>query len=376
MSPTPLSILAALQEHPQALALREHVAQACLNAAARRETQLALGVDAVQTASWPRDEAQTPYGNVRTILEGGAQNAGEWLLLGGALALWVLEQPEVDTALLSNCSWLAAHTGCSVWPFLALQAPPQLWRDVASAVTGWGVAEQLALAAALFDGDEARLRELKSEWSSNTPYPSVLAQLNAGLPTEPLEGELAPPPRRPWVITLQALSGYLLLRWLARAVGRWVLGYRSRTAVILSPSGLELRHMVTLLGKHWHERKQILPLDEIASIERDVRYQGASLYAGLFALVLGTYVGGGLLVDALRVPSGSPSLLGMGLLMIAAGIALDFALTHWSTYRRGRVRLTVHRHRGRGFRLQQLDGERCQRLLQQVVRLRGFEPHS
>ncbi len=374
MSDAVQSLLAALREHPHAAALRESVAQACLTSAARRDTQLALGPGALQASSWPVDEAQTPYGNVRSVLELGAQSAQEWQLLGGALALWVLEQPEVDAALLRNCAWLSAHTGCNVWPFLAREAPPQLWRCVASEVTRWGAAEQLALAVVVSQVDEAHFRELEAGWSTKTHYPAVLACLNAGLAPEPLEGELAPPPRRPWLVILQALSGYLLLRWLARALGRWVLGYRARTALTLSASGLELRHVVTLLGKHWRERQQVLPLSEIASIERDVHYQGASLYAGLFALVLGTYVGGGLLVDALRVPSGSPSLLGMGLLLIASGIALDFALTHWGTFRQGRVRLTVRRHSGRGLRLQQLDGERCQRLLQQVVRLRGFEP--
>lgn len=375
MAATAESARAALREHPHAAALCHAAAHACWSAAARQDVRVALGSEASPVASTPEDAAKTPYGNIHHILERGAQDVDEWLLLGAALASWMLEQPQLSATDLRRCAWLAAYTGCNAWPVLALEAAPELWAEVAAQVSSWAAPEQLALAVALSGLTSEGISELKSSWSDTTPYPTVAACLRAEREPLPLEGELAPPPRRALWVVVQALSGYLFVRWLARGAARWVLGYRSQAALSLSASGLELRHVVTLLGKRWRERRQVVPLSEIASVERDVRYQGVSLYAGLLALVLGTYVGGGLLIDALRVPSGSPSLLGMGLLLIAGGIALDFALSHWGTYRQGRVQLTVRRHHGRGLRLRELDSERCQQLLQELVRFREFEAH-
>ncbi len=141
-----------------------------------------------------------------------------------------------------------------------------------------------------------------------------------------LKGELTAPPRGAVATALVALSGFALVRSGVRLVGRLALGYRRPAQVRLSDRGLEISARSELLGRVLSESETLIPLSNLSSIAREVRFARLGLYAGLLALVAGTYVGVGLLVDGVRVPGGSPSLLGLGLAAIALGIALDYVL--------------------------------------------------
>jgi hypothetical protein len=142
-----------------------------------------------------------------------------------------------------------------------------------------------------------------------------------------LQGELSPPPRGPLATAAMALSGFALVRAGLRLGGRFALAYRQPAALRLSIRGLEISHRTELLGRVLSDGETLIPLSNLSSITREVRFARLGLYAGLLALVVGTYVGMGLLVDGVRVPGGSPSLLGMGLVAIGAGIALDYGLS-------------------------------------------------
>jgi hypothetical protein len=141
-----------------------------------------------------------------------------------------------------------------------------------------------------------------------------------------LEGELAPAPSAAWATVLYALSGIAFVRGAARTAGRLALAYRRPATLRLSARGLQITHRTELLGRVLRDRETLVPLQNVASITREVRYARIGLYAGLIALVVGTYIGAGLLVDGVRVPGGSPSLLGLGLGAIALGIVLDYVL--------------------------------------------------
>ncbi|HEX4339796.1 MAG TPA: hypothetical protein VH062_28000 [Polyangiaceae bacterium] len=146
-------------------------------------------------------------------------------------------------------------------------------------------------------------------------------------PLAELKGELSPPPRGPVGTALITLSGLALVRAGGRLIGRLALGYKRPTALRLSARGLEISSRAELLGRVLSESETLIPLANLSSITREVRFARLGLYAGLLALVLGTYVGTGLLVDGVRVPGGSPSLLGLGLVAIALGIGLDYVLS-------------------------------------------------
>jgi hypothetical protein len=191
--------------------------------------------------------------------------------------------------------------------------------------------------------------------AAEPPAPQELAQPGAHeppaevAPPAPVElaGQIVPAPRSPIVTLLLAVTGLLLVAQVARLVGRLALALKRPARVQLDERGLRIEHRVEMLGRVLADRKTLVPLDNIARVVREVRYPRVGMYAGLLALVIGSYIGLGLLVDGLRVPGGSPSLLGLGLLVIALGLGIDFALTSLSDGVRGRCRLVVEPRKGK-----------------------------
>jgi len=84
-----------------------------------------------------------------------------------------------------------------------------------------------------------------------------------------------------------------------------------------------------------------------------VRYPRIFLYAGLFALAVGSYLGVALFVDGAR--AGSPELLGIGALLVAGGIGLDFLLENAQSGLRGRCRVVLVPRKGRALAVADVD---------------------
>lgn len=193
------------------------------------------------------------------------------------------------------------------------------------------------------------------------------------LPDSParLSGELTSPPGSPAVTVLSVLSGVALVRGALRVAGRLAFAYRRPAELRLSDRGVEISHRTELLGRVLEDAETVIPLSNVARISREVRYARLGLYAGLFALVLGTYVGAGLLIDGSRVPGGSPSLLGFGLAAIALGIVLDYALAVLWDVVRQTCRLVVVPQRGRPLCIQGLDPKETDRVLATLTAMIG-----
>jgi hypothetical protein len=184
-----------------------------------------------------------------------------------------------------------------------------------------------------------------------------------------LSGELTTAPAGMFLAVLSVVSGVSLLRGVLTLAGRVALAYRRPAKLRLSDRGVEISHRVELLGRVLRDAETIIPLSNLASISREVRYARLGLYSGLFALVLGTYVGAGLIADGVRVPGGSPSLLGFGLAAIALGIVLDYALAVlWDVVRRT-CRLVVTPRRGRPLCIQGLDPNEADRVLADLAEM-------
>jgi len=189
--------------------------------------------------------------------------------------------------------------------------------------------------------------------------------------TARLTGELGPSPRGPVVSALLALSGIAFLRSALRLAGRLAFAYRRPVELRLSARGVEISHRTELLGRVLRDGETVIPLSNLASISREVRYARLGLYSGLLALVIGTYVGTHLVVDGVRVPGGSPSLLGFGLTAIALGIILDYALAVlWDVVRRT-CRLVVTPPRGSALCIQGLDPGETDRVLAELSAMLG-----
>ncbi|HEY5959379.1 MAG TPA: hypothetical protein VIV60_22630 [Polyangiaceae bacterium] len=183
---------------------------------------------------------------------------------------------------------------------------------------------------------------------------------------QPLQGQLGPQPRSTFGLTMMALSGLLFLSRLGTAIGRWVLLRRCPTTCWLSERGLELEMRHEMLGRRLRERRVLLPIEAIQTVEREIRFPRFGLYAGLTALTVGTLLGSRLFVDGLRVAGMSLPLIAMGTALVVLGVLLDLALSGAGESLRGRCRIVITTHHGRGWTIGDLEPQRVDSLLTEL----------
>ncbi len=384
MSPTPAQLLEVLRSHPQSVEVCARVAAVAIAAAEQRRPEWldSSEVPELDTAVIPSVDpgsAETPFGNPLIILDRGAQTASEWLLLAGCLALyvgrtWIAEQsgPEAIDAL----AWLAAQTPCNAWLFidgtLSPEASDAFWELAAERVSNRGVGTQWpAIVGVMHDASGGALR-FKRRLLNESQHPTLLQLVENSSPLEALCGEATAAPPRPWWLVLQALTGWLLLRSLWHAIIRYGLGFRRTAQLNVDAGSVQLRERRSLLGREISDRVRTLPLAELSLLTRQTRYQGWGLYLGLFCLGVGTYVGSGMAVDAVRVSGGSPTLLGFGLGIVLLGIVLDFLSTAATSFRKGKTRVFVELRSGRRFGLSRVDRASADAWLEAVASLRSL----
>jgi hypothetical protein len=172
---------------------------------------------------------------------------------------------------------------------------------------------------------------------------------NASTPS--VRGELISHPRGWFAIVLRGVTGVALASSLGLLFAKLVLSYRCPAEITIAANGvqtsLEIRWRIEMLGRTLREHAVIVPVSELRSVGREVRYPFLGLYVGLVALAVGSYFGISAVTDGLRV--GSASLLLMGLAVIAAGLALDFVLWTFSSGKPGSCRISLVPRRGRSF---------------------------
>jgi hypothetical protein len=401
---SPNALVVELSGHPHLDALAARVyAQATKAADGRQRGFATPGASngAEQSASdmpeLTSEQADTSHGNLLELLGRGVRKPEERQLIGALLALGAAKQPPgAEHELAARLVWLATHTPCSAFgaidPALGERADA-IWDAVAKiadypqlAAPDFGTAEALVAAMALRTSQSTRANALAAELRKSNPDPMISAVLTGGEPREaappsaeskvgegiekpvPLTGELVPAPRGPVVTALLAFTLILPLLVVVRLVGRYALAFRRPAAMGLSERGLELEYRSELLGRVLRERSVLVPLSNIASVTREHRYAQAGLYAGLIALVLGSYFGVGLLADGVRVPGGSLPLIGLAVLMIAGGLAVDFLLSNVAVNARGRCRVVVVPRKGGALCIAELDPARADAMLASVAR--------
>lgn len=166
-----------------------------------------------------------------------------------------------------------------------------------------------------------------------------------------IRGRILSAPRGPLATALAAFTGWMFVRHLLASLGRFVLGYRAQAQLNVTERGLEIQEQTSILGRKLRERTRIIALQTVRSLSREVRYARAGLYAGLAALAVGSFVGMRLFVDGMRAPGFSSPTVLMGLLIVLAGIGLDFACANWLKVSRSQCRLLIETVRGRGLYL-------------------------
>ena len=373
-APSLPNAVTTLSEHPHVEALAKLVLSVAFDAAAARRSDFASRFHTAPPSTGGSvevtiEEANTSLGNVRAVLDRGIENANEQNLLGALLALGVSRSvpaaPEQLQAMTSNLVWLAAHTPCSALEFLddALgERSGVIWEAIARVARAPGLSspdfghtEALVAAAALCRSESETAHRARLHLAHNTTDPVLRAILTGGAQRTELSGELRAAPLGPVATGLLALSLLLFIGRALSLLARFALAYKRPATLRIGPQGLELTHRIELMGRVLRDRATLVPLNNLARVTREVRYARVGLYAGLCALVLGTYFGVGLIVDGVRVPGGSPPLLGMAVTCIIVGLGLDFLLSTAADSARGKCQMVIVQQTGRRLCVGALD---------------------
>ncbi len=312
---------------------------------------------AADEAKLARDDADTRFGNVLDVLSTGGEGAAERALASALWAHAVAESPrsraEDEDRLAGDILWLATHTAFDATPLLdrALgEDAAELWTAIADRVRrierskggALGRGEAVVGCAALAASGADKAKALCVELASELKDPVLLRVLATGESATPeevrVEGELVPAPRGPVATTVLAFTGILFAVHAVRLVAKLALAYRRPAEVSLSESGVRVKTRTEMLGRTLREREHVILKAGLVRVVREVRFPRASFYAGLLALALGSYIGVRAFVDGVR--AASPSLLVVGLLVVALGIGADFVLGTLLPGARGRCRLT------------------------------------
>lgn len=377
------ALVGSLVELPAIDRLSERVRTSALRAADSRDRGFAAAgwSDGATDDDLTEEQADTGHGNVLAILQGRVEGPQDHSVLAALLALGTGRDVRDGqaTAAAARLVWLAAHT-----PVDALQAidaalgdrADPVWREVAriavdpaAAAADFDTAEAVVAAAALAASASPAAHAAAAEGAARAASALVrriLAPERAAADGA-MGGELSPAPRNPVATVALACTGILLVTHVARLIGRLALAYRRPARVVVDPRGLQLSHRTELLGRVLRDRDVLVPLDNIARVTREVRFSRAGLYAGLVALLLGSYFGMGLFVDGVRV--GSAPLLGLAVAVIAVGLIVDFVLSSVADTARGRCRLVVVPRKGRALCIGGLDPARADAMLARLAEL-------
>lgn len=368
-SPTPLD---AISDHPRGDDLARLVHNLAFGAFDERRPALSDGLgEAMDRLNLAATDMETRVGHLGGALEAGpAAKPEARALLGALLARGVALSPpaglEAETRVAEALAWLGAYAGADALPFIDASLggkTDSLWIAVGDVIERAddgalpliGRAGALVAAAGLAQSANPSTVPLAKAIVARVKDPALKGLLGSGgVPFEgTLTGEMTPGPFGPVALTVLAATGLLFVVWAGGLFGRFVVRYRKPAELRVDPHGVTLKTRTELLGRTLRERETHIPKDSLLLVRREVRYPRLPLYAGLFALAVGSYLGVSVFVDGVR--AGSPDLLGLGALLFAIGVALDFALTHLVPSARGRCRVILVPRKGPAYALSDLD---------------------
>jgi hypothetical protein len=360
-------------------------------AADERRASLADGVaELAGRAGLTPEDAETSFGNALRALErGGAEAAGTATraLLSGLLARGVALSPpvgaEAQVRVAEALLWLAAHTSADALSAIDAALGDKaagIWIAVAALVRKidagslplLGRPGALVGAASLRESTSSTAHLEAEALAGEVRDPVVKALLSVsssdGGPASSgatpglggsvgrratVTGELLSTPRGPVALVLLGVTGILALVHVLRLVARLALRYRRPAELQVTAKSLILKTHTELLGRTLRERVVVIPVESLLRLAREVRYPRLGLYAGLFALAVGSYCGISLLIDGVR--AGSPELIGIAALLLAAGVGLDFLLENAGSGMRGKHRIVVVPRKGPALALGDVD---------------------
>ncbi len=338
------------------VALTRAVALRAARARALEWRPLADTVPEAERGTLSEEDARTDLGNAWTALERGPRTREEHALLRALWAHALAESrpasaPEEDE-LVAHAVWLAAFTPFDAtllldralgdaadgfWPAVA----ERLRQIDAGEVDGAGRSEAVAAALALRASSSSAAVKEVARLATQVTDPVVLGLLTPADDSAPCEltGEITAAPRHPAATVILAVTGILFVSAFVRLVARYALSYRRPAEITVTTASVRVRSRALVLGRAVRDRDIVLPRTGIARAVREVRYARTALYAGLLSLAVGSLIGVRVFVDGVR--SASPSLLFVGVVIVAIGIALDFALGSLGSRVKGTCRIVL-----------------------------------
>ncbi len=391
---SPHAVLEEIASRPRGDDLARLVHTVAFAAADERRARIEDGLaELVERAHLKTEDAETSYGNVLRALErGGAESAGSATraLLAGLLARGVALSPpsgtEAEARVAESLVWLATHT--SIDALTALDAAlgdtaAGLWIAVATLIrrvdSGTaplvGRAGAIIAASALRESESSAAAVESASLAEDARDPIVRALLakTAAAPAESagpdapatiVLGEVVPAPRGPIALVVLGFTGILAMMHLARLLGQVALRYRRPAELRISPKGLVIHTKTEILGRTLKEHDVHIPIEALLRASREIRYPRLALYVGLGALALGSYLGISIFVDGAR--AGSPELLGIGLLLVVVGIALDYVLSNIVPSGKRQCRVVFEPRKGAAIALGKIDPMRADEALNRL----------
>jgi hypothetical protein len=393
---SPHAVLEEIASRPRGDDLARLVHTVAFAAADERRARIEDGLaELVERARLKTEDAETSYGNVLRALErGGAESAGSATraLLAGLLARGVALSPpagtEAEARVAESLVWLATHT--SIDALTALDAAlgekaNGLWIAVATLIrrvdSGTaplvGRAGAIIAASALRDSESSAARAESAGLAEDARDPIVRALLSkskaasgapegADAPATVLAGEIVPAPHGPVALVVLGFTGILALTHLARLLAQVALRYRRPAELRITAKGLVIHTRTELLGRTLKERDIHVPIEALVRATREIRYPRLALYVGLGALAIGSYLGISIFFDGAR--AGSPELLGIGLLLVVVGIALDYVLSNIVPSGKRQCRVVFEPRKGAMVAIGRVDPVRADEALNRLKR--------
>ena len=394
---SPHAVLEEIASRPRGDDLARLVHTAAFAAADEKRARIEDGLaELVERARLKSDDAETSYGNVLRALErGGVEAAGSATraLLAGLLARGVALSPpsgtEAEARVAESLVWLAANTSIDALTSIdaALDDRAEgLWLAVATLIRRVdagtaplvGRAGAIIAASALRESSSPAARSEVRALAEDARDPIVRSLLApssaASAPPAPGQdgpatvavGEMVPAPHGPVALVLLGFTGILAIMHLGRLLGQIALRYRRPAELQISSKGVLIHTRTELLGRTLKERDIHIPIEALLRATREVRYPRLALYVGLGALAIGSYFGISLFVDGAR--AGSPELLGIGLLLVVIGIALDYVLSNIVPSGKRSCRVVLVPRKGSAVAMGGLDPLRADEALSRLKR--------
>jgi hypothetical protein len=355
-------------------------------AAGRRRELPEIAAAQVRSAPVPREGNQTSFGDPIAVLERGARDRAERQLLGCLLARGITLAPpagvEAEDKVAGELLWLAAHAGIDAFPALDAALGDRsvgLWGalcDLVRRIDGgrepsFDRADALFGASVLCHAAHPDVKAAALRLGDEVEDPALARLLRgggqgAGEAGPALVGEVEPAPRGALATALMALTGVLLLGRGVRLLARVALGRKQSAELVVTSEGVRVKTRTEMLGRVTNEAEHVMPAAGLVRATREVRFPRLAFYAGLGALLVGSFLGVSLFVDGAR--SASYSLLWQGALIALAGIAVELTLTTLIPGGKGRCRVVLVPRKGASVCVGGLDIDAAQRTLAQLSR--------